>query len=136
MIFKYGLLFLATLCWGLGCPLGAEQAPEDEASNEPVYTAKGDTLTCADEPESEDSIAQGLIFTDQPTCLSTCHSRVYSTTKTQHSCTDTCDTDADCESGQTCVGCYNTYVCAKTCETDADCFADEDCDSGVCLWAT
>ena len=108
----------------------------DEKEVENSVPAKGETLSCQLAATSDQTIADGLTYESQPTCLSPCDTCIYDNDNHQNSCTETCDTDSDCDTGLKCVGCFTTFVCAKVCEDNGDCSADEQCQSGICLWAT
>jgi hypothetical protein len=51
-------------------------------------------------------------------------------------CSVVCDVDDDCESDQTCFGCWDVKACVKLCDSQDDCNFDETCEAGLCLWVT
>jgi hypothetical protein len=70
-------------------------------------------------------------------CLSPCTECVTLINGHDNYCSQACDHDDQCNSGETCFGCGEFKACVLRCDTDDDCLdVSGTCQAGICLWST
>jgi hypothetical protein len=128
------LLNLCLLLIMMGCGVSENKrlTEEENETKEAVEAAQGETLSC-ELSASDNTVADHITYETGASCPDSCDACVYSDESEQGFCSDTCETDSECNIGEKCVGCFTLFACAKVCGSEGDCSFNENCESGICL---